>query len=273
MERIAAGYTLAEAPAADGEGGLFFSDALAGGVFHWSPAEAEAQTVVAGRRGVGGMALHAEGGLVVGGRDVIHLAEGEERTLFADESIAGVNDLTVDPDGRLIVGLLRYRPFKGEPPVPGEFVRVERDGSTTDVITEVQWVNGCGFSPDGATFYGCDYARGIVLAANREADGGYGPARTVVESPSGEVDGMAVDEHGGLWVALGSGGAVGRVRPDGALEDRIDVPAGFVSSLCFGGSDGRDLFITTLGNPAEEPGAVFLARSPVAGAPLARMLG
>ena len=273
MERIASGYTLAEAPVAADDGGVFFSDALGGGVFRWCPGKGDVETVMPGRRGVGGMALHADGGLVVGGRDVIHVAGGEQRTLYADDSIAGVNDLTVDPDGRVIVGLLRYRPFKGEQPVPGEFVRVEEDGGATDVIRDVQWVNGCAFSPDGRTFYGCDYARGIVLAADREEDGGYGPARTLAESPSGEVDGMAVDENGALWVALGAGGAVGRFRPDGSLEEQLEVPAGFVSSLCFGGSDGRDLFITTLGNPEEDPGAVFLTRAPVAGAPVALARG
>jgi gluconolactonase len=81
---------------------------------------------------------------------------------------------------------------------------------------------------------------------------------------------MAVDQHGGLWVALGARGTVGRFRPDGVLESELDVPAGFVTSLCFGGDGLRDLFITTLGEPDSEDasGSVFLTRAPVAGAPL-----
>ncbi len=113
----------------------------------------------------------------------------------------------------------------------------------------VEWVNGCGFSPDGDTFYGCDYRRGVVLAAERDAGGTYGRATALIESPSGEADGLAVDENGAIWVALGGAGAIGRFRPDGVLEETVDVPAGFVASLCFGGSDGRDLFITTGGTP------------------------
>ena len=266
MERIASGYTLAEAPVDDGEGGVFFSDALGGGVYCWSPRSGDVNTVIDKRRGVGGMARHADGGLVVGGRDVIH----GDRVLFADEAIAGVNDLTVDPDGRVVVGLLRYRPFQGEQPVPGEFVRVGEDGSATPTVEDVQWVNGCAFSPDGSLFYGCDYARGVVLAAERLDEGSYGLPRVLAESPSGDVDGMAVDENGALWVALGGSGTIGRFRPDGTLEEQIEVPAGFVSSLCFGGSDGRHLFVTTAGNAEapEESGGVFLTRAPVAGAPL-----
>ena len=47
------------------------------------------------------MALHSEGGLVITGRDVIHVRDGESRTLYSDSEIAGLNDLTVDPAGAL----------------------------------------------------------------------------------------------------------------------------------------------------------------------------
>ena len=250
MERVATGYALAEAPAASPDGGVLFSDALAGGVYHFSATTGQVETVIAKRRGVGGMALHADGGLVVGGRDVVHVRDGESRTLFSDPDIAGFNDLTVDPDGHVVVGCLRFRPFSGEAPVPAEFVRI--DG--TVVLPGVLWANGCAFSPDGATFYGCDYQEGRVLAADRGADGAFGTPRTVVVSPSGAVDGMALDEEGCLWVALGPRASVGRFTPDGELDDEITVDADFVASLCFAGADRRDMYITTTGNP-EDPSA------------------
>ena len=39
-------------------------------------------TVVEKRRGVGGIALHAEGGLVLSGRDICHVKDGRTRVLF-----------------------------------------------------------------------------------------------------------------------------------------------------------------------------------------------
>jgi len=255
MERIATGYALAEAPVAAPDGGVYFSDVLGGGVYHWSPQTGEVTTVLEKRRGVGGMARHADGGLVMSGRNVIHVRDGESRTLYTPpDGVAGMNDLTVEPDGRVIVGLLRFRPFAGEDPVAGEFVLL--DGSV--VLPGVLWTNGCAFSPDGATFYGCDYERGLVLAADREEDGSYGPPRTVAVSPSGDADGMAVDEDGCLWVALGSRATVGRFTPDGALDSELAVDADFVASVCFAGVDRRDLVITTTGD-------VFVGRAPVAG--------
>ena len=270
MERIASGYALAEAPLAAPDGGVFFSDALAGGVYRWSPGSGEVSTVIETRRGVGGMAAHAAGGLVVSGRDLARIDGDATEVLYADESAAGFNDITVDPAGRLVAGVLRFRPFAGEEMVPGEYVRVDGPAAAAAIMPGVEWVNGCAFSPDGATFYGCDYRRGVVLAADREERGAYGPPRVLAESPSGEADGLAVDEDGAVWVALGGAGRLGRFRPDGELDGTVDVPAAFVASLCFGGSDGRDLFVTTGGDPSDPDaaGGVFHARADVAGAPI-----
>jgi len=269
MDRVASGYQLAEAPVATSRGGVVFADVLGGGVFEWDPSSGGVSTVVPKRRGVGGMARHADGGLVLSGRDVLHVApDGTTRTVFAPgEGVAGINDLTVDPDGLVVVGQLRFRPFLGEEPVPGEFVVVGGEAEPTTVLDDVLWVNGCQFSPDGSVFYGCDVHRGVVLAADRDGNGGYSGRRVVVESPTGVADGMAVDETGALWIALGPSGSVGRFTPEGALDQEVSVGAAFVSSLCFGGTDGRDLFVTTI-YQGDEPGALFHSRAPVAGAPI-----
>lgn len=267
MDLIASGYELVEAPVATADGGVVFSDVLGGGVYEWSPASGQVRTVLPKRRGVGGMARHRDGGLVMSGRDVIHLAaDGTSRPVYQPEDgITGINDLTVDPDGRVVVGRLRFRPFAGEEPVPGDFVTVGGDRPVTPVIDDVLWVNGCQFSPDGSVFYGCDVRRGVVIAADRRSDGSYANRRVVIESPTGVADGMSVDENGALWVALGPSGSVGRFTPDGKLDHEVAMDAAFVASLCFGGTDGRDLFATSIARDGG-PGAVFHGRVDVAGA-------
>jgi len=124
----------------------------------------------------------------------------------------------------VIVGCLRFRPLAGEPPVAGEFIRL--DG--TVVMSNVLWANGCAFSPDGLTFYGCDYQRGLVLAADRTSDGKYVAARTAAVSPSRAADGLAIDEDGCLWLALGPRASVARFTPDGNLDAEVPVDADFV---------------------------------------------
>ena len=61
-------------------------------------------------------------------------------------------------------------------------------------------------------------------------------------------DGLAVDVEGCVWVAAYGGGCVSRFYADGRLDRHLEVPATEVTSLCFGGDDGRDLYIATAGN-------------------------
>jgi gluconolactonase len=253
VEALADGYGLLEAPCAAADGGVYFSDVLGGGVHRWSPG-GEFSTVIPKRRGIGGMCLHADGGLVVSGRDVVHVADGESRVLLSLDGVTGFNDLAPAPDGSIYVGALRFMPFAGEDPVPGEFWQIADGREPKEAFGGISWPNGVGLSPDGATLYACDYSSGEVIAWD-------GETRVFARSPSGEADGLAVDEDGGVWVATGGGRGIARFSPAGALLEHLEVPAEFVSSLCFGGADGRDLYITTAG-------ALLRTRVDVAGLPL-----
>jgi xylono-1,5-lactonase len=87
----------------------------------------------------------------------------------------------------------------------------------------------------------------------------------------GLPDGMAIDESGGVWVAAIGAGKVVRVAPDGSEDLVLQVAMPYVSALCFGGSDRRDLFVTTFGGPPYDPehsGSVVATRVDVAGAPV-----
>ena|SRR2546425_5633490 len=213
------------------------------------------------------MCLHADGGLVVSGRDVSHVKDGETRTLLALEGVTGFNDMATDSAGRVYVGALRFMPFAGERPVPGEIWRTDGGGQAEELFGGIDWPNGIGFSPDGGTIYASDFASGEVVAFEPAT----GEQRVFAQSPSGDADGLAVDVEGGVWVALGSGGGIGRFSRKGTLDQVVDVPAGFVSSLCFGGDDMRDLYVTTADN-SEDParaGTLFKTRVDVPGLPVA----
>ncbi|HYX02159.1 MAG TPA: hypothetical protein VE963_08730, partial [Reyranella sp.] len=90
MQCVAHGFGLIEGPVWDPVRGLYFSDVINGGV-HVLDRAGEVSLVVPKRRGIGGMALHAEGGLVMGGRDIalVSLADGRTRSLLALDAIPG----------------------------------------------------------------------------------------------------------------------------------------------------------------------------------------
>lgn len=58
-------------------------------------------------------------------------------------------------------------------------------------------------------------------------------------------DGGALDEQGNVWVALWGGGRVVCISPSGNILSQIEVPVLQPTSCCFGGPEGRHLFITS----------------------------
>lgn len=269
MEPVASlGTGLLEGPRADSEGGVYFSDVIAGGVYRAAP-DGTVETVVQKRRGVGGLVLHAAGGVVVSGRDLIHVRDGATQPLLAPEGVTGFNDLHTDPEGRVLAGSLRYRPLLGEEPVPGEIWRVAGPDDATVLCDGVTWANGIGLSPAADRIYVSDYATAEVLTWRLTESGEAVERGVFARAPQGSCDGLAVDAEGGVWVALGEG--IARFTSGGDLVEILEVPTSFVSSVSFGGPELRELLITTADNLAEPErgGTVFRAPAPVAGLPVA----
>jgi len=273
LETLAYGYGLLEGPRVDDAGNLFFSDVTNGGVYRRAP-DGTISTVVPRRRGVGGIALHADGGVVISGKDVCHVKDGTTRVLFRRDDIPGFNDLFTDSAGRVLVGSLRSDPFKPGTRVPGELWRIDGEGKVVQMYGDVGLTNGIGFSPDGLLLYHADSAAQHLIVHDVAPDGSCSNRRSMPISVGGP-DGLAVDEAGAIWVAIYNGGCAARFTSTGKLDRKIDVPAKAVTSLCFGGPDRRDLYIVTADNTddPERKGTIFRTRVDIAGlsAPLARV--
>jgi xylono-1,5-lactonase len=269
MEQVATGYGLIEGPVWDPGRGLYFSDVVNGGV-HLLDGDGTVSLVVPKRRGIGGMALHAAGGLVVGGRDIAHVADGVTRSLLALDSIPGAtgfNDLATDRVGRIYVGSLAFRVFGGEAPKPGHLHVIDLDGTMRTLSDGVLLTNGLGFSPDGKLLYHCDARASVVRVYDVKADGSVGPWRSFASLGDGVPDGLKVASDGSVWVADAHGGRVAVFNPDGTHRRDVAVPLPMVTSLCYGGEDLRDLYIVTgsRGGPHENCGSIFRTPVDVAG--------
>jgi gluconolactonase len=274
VEVLASGFSLVEAPCADEDGTVWFSDIYDGGVYRWSPAGID--LVVPKRRAVGGIALHEDGGLVVSGRTVQHVVDGVSRELLRDPSVRMFNDLTVDPQGRVVVGSVRDRtpdgrPLDGPGMTPeqrqrpyGELYRIGVDGA--ELLYRFDGLsNGLGFSPGGDRLYHV-VARADVLVVH-DVDGA-GELRDRRELPLPEgADGLAVDEEGMLW--LPAPNAVRRWSDALGTVGLVPMPAERVISLCFGGPRWDHLFVTTADStdPSRSGGAVLRTRVGTSGLP------
>jgi xylono-1,5-lactonase len=272
MRQVAQGYGLIEGPVWDQARGLYFSDVLEGGV-HLLDRSETVSLVVPKRRGIGGMALHASGGLVVGGRDIafVRLADGVTTPLLALDAIPGAtgfNDLTTDTAGRIYVGSLAFRVFGNEEPKPGHLHVIDLDGSMRTLSDGVMLTNGLGFSPDGRRLYHSDARAAIVRVYEVGADGAVGPWRQFASlAPNGVPDGLKVARDGSVWVADAHGGRVAVFNANGTHRQDLAVPLPMVTSVCFGGDDLRDLYVVTgsRGGPSDKCGSIFHTRVEVAG--------
>ncbi|MDP6344496.1 MAG: SMP-30/gluconolactonase/LRE family protein [Alphaproteobacteria bacterium] len=276
MEKLAEGYGLIEGPVWDGERGLLYSDVINGGVFCLDAGGAVSQ-VFGHRRGIGGMALHRSGGLVVSGRNISlkPAGDGETRVLLdndPDGGVIGFNDLTTDAKGRVYAGSLAFRPVGADDtPKPGSLYCIDLDGSARVVGEDVMLTNGLGVSPDGRLLYHSESLRHIVRVYEVAEDGGLGPHRSFAPVEDGVPDGLAVAVDGSVWVAVAHGSRVDVFEPDGSLRRSIPCDIPMVTSVCFGGADLSDLYVVTGtdGTGRDDAGAVFRLRTEVAGLALA----
>lgn len=271
LETLAHGYGLIEGPRVDERNRLYFSDVPNGGVYRRS-ADGTIETLIPRRRGVGGIALNAAGGIVCSGRSLIRWDEAarQSRDLFTaweGRPLRGLNDLTVDAHGSVFVGSLEFDALSSDRPIPGNVFRVDPPDTATKLWEGIEVTNGMGFSPDGRLLYHCDSTTKAVWAYDVTADRRLKDRRVFGRLPEGWPDGMAVDVEGGVWVAVVRYGEVVRFKPDGTLQRRIKIPATMVTSLCFGGDDMMDLYVVTADNSenAERKGTIFRTRADIPG--------
>jgi xylono-1,5-lactonase len=265
-ELLASGFELIEGPTIDTDGSLVFSDVLGGGV-HRLKSDGSVVNVIPKRRGVGGIAIHAEGGLLVGGRDLQRVHDGVIEPIFVPHDFGGFNDFATDAAGRVYIGSVRFDTFDpASPHVAGELWRVDLDGSVCVLYDGVNQCNGVAVSSDGATMYHSDTRSRCVIVHDLHDNGAVAANRR--HWPLGErghPDGLAVDDSGAVWVADYGASRVIRFSPHGEVDGEIAVPANQVTSLCF---DGADLVVVSADNTIDpdRKGSVFRTSVGVAGA-------
>ena len=242
-----------EAPIWDvAEGRLIWVDVESELIYQMTPPDTTPQVLYQGLA-VSGLALNQDSGLVLTGRTGLHrwrslahcqtlAAEHEGETLIFNDNIA-------DPAGRVYSGTLNWNDEGME--TNGKLYLIHTDGSLSVVDDGIELSNGLGFSPDNATLYFADSAARKIYAYDVDPEtGGLSNRRIFVRVPGheGVPDGLTVDAQGFVWVAQWYGQQVVRYDPDGEVERQIAMPVKQVSSVCFGGPDMTDLYVTSAGD-------------------------
>lgn len=197
------------------------------------------------------LALHEDGGLVFGShkgfyylskkKNIVPLAE-----YFEGNPILNINDIIVDPIGRVYGGQECFKPE--EDYTTGYLFRMDIDGTITIIEEGLHLSNGMGFSPDSTLFYLTDtIARNIYVYDFNVETGNISKKRifATLDQQDGLPDGLTVDLNGYVWVARFLGSGITRYKPNGDIDCKIDVPCAQPTSLTFGGPDYNHLYITS----------------------------
>jgi sugar lactone lactonase YvrE len=245
-------------------------------VIEWS-ADTAAETRIEAGGPVSLVVADGGGGLVVAGGSAVARwhADGSRTELCRideDTPSTTANDGKCDQRGRLWIGT-----WDRDGGTLATLSVVDLDGSVRLAETGLSSSNGLAWNADSTAFYLVDTPRRVIWRYDFDLDGGTLGAREVfaeIADGEGLPDGLATDQAGGVWVALWGGGAVRRYGADGAVMDVVPVPVTYPTSLAFGGTDLRTLYVTTssahLDPPDAEPlaGSVLAVRTDAAGVPV-----
>src|SRR5215218_119334 len=219
-----------EGPAGDSSAAsLLWVDLLAGRLHRTTSDGRDA--VDAGDQPVCAVVPRSAGGLALALGDGVWLedADGVRRRVYALEQPGHpgpdvrMNDGKCDPSGRFWAGSMAV---DGRPGM-GALYRLDPDGRTTQVLRDVTVSNGLAWTARGTTMYYIDSGFQRVDAFDADpATGAVRRRRPAVDIPhtAGVPDGMTIDDHGALWVALWGGAAVHRYTPDGHLDTILELP-------------------------------------------------
>jgi len=268
FETVAGPYSFTEGPVWDGER-LIFTDIPPSRIMAFDPATGVTVVLHEDTEKANGLALDGEGRIVAcqdqGRRVVRYNHDGSQTVIaqaFEQSRFNSPNDLAIDGEGRMWFSDPRYGPNRDDLELDHESVYLAtpyddgRDGYRLQRATfDTTRPNGVLLSRDEKTLFVAQThmpppAECRELRAYPIGDD-FTLGEPVVVHDFGDhrgVDGMTLAPDGSLLVACGwgKGGPGPRIAVFGPdLQLKVEFPTDAnPSNLCFGGPDGRDLYVT-----------------------------
>ncbi|MGD0572511.1 MAG: SMP-30/gluconolactonase/LRE family protein [Sedimentisphaerales bacterium] len=245
-EKLADGLGFTEGPIADAQGNVYFVDISNNRIHKWS-LDGKLSTFRENSGGTSGLDIDDKGNLYAcegGSRRITRIDTNGSATVLCDnykgKKLNSPNDLWRDKKGGIYFTDPGYK--KGESELDGSYVFYLPPDSKEPVIVveDMTGPNGIVGTKDGKLLYVADYSGRKTFVFNVKDDGTLYDKKLFV--PVG-ADGIELDELGNLYLTDLSGKGVNIVSPEGKKIGYISVPNS-TSNLCFGGKEGKTLFIT-----------------------------
>jgi gluconolactonase len=162
----------------------------------------------------------------------------KEITVFArNERMNQPNDLAIAPTGILYASDPDWKYGTGQ------LWRIDTTGKSLLLDGDMGTTNGIEVSPDGRTLYVNESVQRNVWAFTI-TDKGVKDKKLVKKFDDHGFDGMRCDVDGNLYITRHGKGTVAIMSPQGKVLREVDVLGKKPSNLCFGGPDGRTVYVT-----------------------------
>jgi gluconolactonase len=159
--------------------------------------------------------------------------------VFAHEAaMSQPNDLAIAPDGTLFASDPNWRDKTGR------VWRIDVDGTVSLAADHQGTSNGIEVGPDGKTLYVNESDERNVWRFTIAPDKRLADRRLVRKFNDYDFDGMRCDVDGNLYLSRIGAGLVTKMSPTGEVLRQIPVLGKRPSNLCFGGPDGRTVYVT-----------------------------
>lgn len=250
FETIASGIYL-EGLAIDHERDrIWFSDVIGGGIHGVNSDGTALGSLNPDRRWTGGVIVNADGCVLSSGEGGIMWNDPESGASgwlldkIDGAPVNGINEMAPDGTGGFYFGTIDMENvIAGNDTRTVAIYRLTADRDVIRVADGIGFTNGIMFDPDRARLYCNDtFRRTWVFDVHDDLT--LTNRRPFLEKD--DVDGMALDAEGNVWITGFRSGYFTRLRPDGSTLPRYETPAGSITQLRFGGADMRDIYFTSV---------------------------
>jgi gluconolactonase len=264
LQTLAGDCSFTEGPVWNKKGFYLFSDITANCIYSITPgnrkeifladsgtADPQDADLKSEQAGSNGLAYNQEGELLVcrHGSHQVAMVQQEKLTAFISEynsrPFNSPNDIVCHQDGSIYFSDPPYglkdgklNPFKFQP-VAG--VYCYREGKISLICDRYQYPNGVCFSPDGSRIYICSNKPFEKFISEYDVQSN----QFIREFAKENADGVKCDIHGNFYLCTNEGLVV--LDSEGHRMVKIELPA-IPANACFGGTTGKDLFITAREN-------------------------
>ncbi len=148
------------------------------------------------------------------------------------------NDLAIAPDGTLYASDPNWKENTGQ------IWRIDKTGKAHLAAPNMGTTNGIEVCPDGRHLFANESVQRNVWVFDIQDDGSLASKRLIKKFPDFGFDGMRCDTEGNLYITRHGKGTVVKMTPLGEILKEIDVLGSKPSNLCFGGTDGKTVYVT-----------------------------